>query len=216
MQTYLELLGYLASALVAISLMMSSVLKLRLINLAGGIAFFIYGVLIGAYPIVAVNTVTIVVNLYFLYRIFSIKEYFKLLEVDSHSAYLQYFLTFHKAEIEKFIPDYRFAPSDRQLIIFILRDMVPAGLFIGQRNEQGEFRIFLDFVIPAYRDFKVGNYLYHQIEFFQQHNIHKLISTPQNSVHAKYLTRMGFEQEPNQGETLICSLTLPIPTTKQI
>ncbi len=35
MQFYLELLGYLASVLVAISLMMSSVLKLRLINLVG-------------------------------------------------------------------------------------------------------------------------------------------------------------------------------------
>jgi hypothetical protein len=40
MQFYLELLGYLASALVAISLMMSSVLKLRVINLAGGCGFF--------------------------------------------------------------------------------------------------------------------------------------------------------------------------------
>lgn len=209
MQIYLELLGYLASVLVAISLMMSSLLKLRLINLVGAIAFFIYGLLIGAYPIAAVNAVIIVVNLYFLYRIFTSKEYFKLLEVDSHSAYLQYFLTFYKADIERFIPDYRFAPSDKQLIIFVLRDLVPAGLFIGQRNEQGEFHIFLDFVIPSYRDFKIGNYLYHHSQFFQQHGIRTLMSTPHNNVHAKYLQRMGFLEAQDEAGDLICSLKLP-------
>ncbi len=209
MQFYLELLGYLASVLVAVSLMMSSLLKLRLINLAGAIAFFIYGLLIGAYPIAAVNAVIIIVNLYFLYRIFSSKEYFKLLEVNSGSAYLHYFLNFYKAEIEKFIPDYRFAPSDKQLIIFVLRDMVPAGLFIGQRNEQGEFRIFLDFVIPTYRDFKIGNYLYYQSGFFQQHGIHKLKSTPHNNAHANYLKRMGFQGETDRDGNLVLGLVLP-------
>ncbi len=208
MQFYLELLGYLASVLVAISLMMSSVLKLRLINLAGALAFFVYGLLIEAYPIAAVNAVIVLVNLYFLYGIFTSQEYFKLLEVGSSSPYLHYFLNFYKEEIERFIPDYRFAPSDEQLIIFVLRDMVPAGLFIGQRNEQGEFRIFLDFVIPAYRDFKIGNYLYHQSGFFQQHGIRKLMSTPHNSAHARYLKRMGFQQETDQDGKLVCALLL--------
>ena len=209
MQIYLELLGYLASVLVAISLMMSSVLKLRLINLAGAIAFFIYGLLIGAYPIAAVNAVIVVVNLYFLYRIYTSKEYFKLLDVDSSSAYLRTFLTFYKADIERFIPDYRFAPSEKQLIIFVLRDMVPAGLFIGQRNEQGEFHIYLDFVIPSYRDFKIGTYLYYQSGFFQQHGIRKLLSTPHNSIHAKYLKRMGFQEERDPAGNMAYTLTLP-------
>jgi hypothetical protein len=208
MQFYLELLGYLASMLVVISLMMSSLLKLRLISLAGAVAFLVYSLLIGAYPIVVTNAVIIVVNLYFLYRIFSSKEYFKLLEVNSSSAYLHYFLNFYKAEIEKFIPDYRFAPSDEQLIIFVLRDMVPAGLFIGQRNEQAEFRIFLDFVIPSYRDFKIGSYLYSQPQFFRHHGIHKLMSTPHNRMHEKYLKRMGFQQETDQDGKLVCSLSL--------
>ena len=202
MQIYLELLGYLASILVAISLMMSSLLKLRLINLAGAIAFLIYGVLIGAYPIAVVNAVIVLVNLYFLYRMFTNQEYFKLLDVDSGSAYLQYFLNFYQADIKQYSPDYRFEPSDDQLIIFVLRDMVPAGLFIGMRNEAGEFRIYLDFVIPSYRDFKIGKYLYHHSKFFHQHGIHKLVSTPQNSVHEKYLQRMGFQPGAELGEDL--------------
>ena len=94
------------------------------------------------------------------------------------------------------------------MIIFVLRDLVPAGLFIGERGEQGEFRVFLDFVIPSYRDFKIGQYLYHQSQFFQQHRIRKLTSTPQNGDHAKYLKRMGFQQETNEEGNLVCSLSL--------
>ncbi len=45
----LELLGYAASALIAVSMMMSSILRLRLLNLAGAIGFAIYGLCIGAY-----------------------------------------------------------------------------------------------------------------------------------------------------------------------
>ena len=54
-QLVLELVGYVASILVAISLMMSSILKLRLINLVGSAAFVVYGALIGAYPVAVVN-----------------------------------------------------------------------------------------------------------------------------------------------------------------
>ncbi len=49
--TLLELLGYTASLLIAVSLMMTSVLRLRVINLAGAAAFSAYGFLIGAVPV---------------------------------------------------------------------------------------------------------------------------------------------------------------------
>ncbi len=50
-----EIIGYTASILVAVSLMMRSVFKLRVINLPGAVAFTAYGLLIGAYPVAAVN-----------------------------------------------------------------------------------------------------------------------------------------------------------------
>lgn len=205
MQVYLELLGYLASVLVALSLTMSSLLKLRLISLAGSTTFVIYAFLIKAYPIVAVNCVIVVINIYFLHRMFTSKTYFELLEVNSDSTYLQYFLEFYREDIKHFIPEYRFAPDKTQMIIFVLRNMVPAGLFIGRKNDQGELKIFLDFVIPDYRDLKIGTYLYYKSQFFQQHGIRKLISTPKNKAHDKYLQRMGFQQEmDDKGDSIRC------------
>jgi len=51
-----EFIGYAASVLVAVSLMMRSIVRLRLIHLAGALRFAAYGLLIKAYPIVAVNS----------------------------------------------------------------------------------------------------------------------------------------------------------------
>ena len=47
----LETFGYLASLLVAVSLMMRSIVRLRWINLTGAACFTAYGILIAAYPL---------------------------------------------------------------------------------------------------------------------------------------------------------------------
>jgi len=51
----LELLGYLASGLIVIAMMMSSILWLRMINTVGAAAFAVYGLLIHAYPVALLN-----------------------------------------------------------------------------------------------------------------------------------------------------------------
>ena len=61
-----ELIGYSASILVATSLTMRSLLKLRLINLVGSLLFVVYGLLIGAWPVVVLNGFTMLTNLYYL------------------------------------------------------------------------------------------------------------------------------------------------------
>ena len=126
-----EIIGYLASALVAVSLTMSSILKLRLINLAGAVAFTAYGLLIHAYPVAAVNAVIVAVNLWYLARILGEKEYFKLLEVHLDEIYVRGFLDFHAEEIRRFVPGFSLEATKGALAFFVLRDMVPAGLFVG-------------------------------------------------------------------------------------
>jgi hypothetical protein len=65
---YLEFLGYLASTLVAISLMMRSLTKLRVINLSGSLLFTVYGFYIGAYPVAAVNAFIVLINIFYLQK----------------------------------------------------------------------------------------------------------------------------------------------------
>jgi hypothetical protein len=62
--------------LILISLMMSSILRLRLINMVGAAGFSLYGLLIGAYPVAVLNGIIVVVNAYYLVRILRAKEHF--------------------------------------------------------------------------------------------------------------------------------------------
>ena len=192
-QLLYETIGYTASVLVAISLMMSSILRLRLINLVGSAAFSLYGLLIHAYPVAAMNGFIVLINLYYLYRMLRAREYFHLLSVEPDSNYLRRFLEFYDREIRRFIPGARYQPAAGDLTLFVLRDMVPAGLLIGRMEGHGRLRVTLDFVIPQYRDFKIGRYLFgDEREFFRSRGITEIVSEPGTPQHAAYLRRMGF------------------------
>lgn len=204
-----ETIGYVASVLVAVSLMMSSILKLRVINLIGAISFVVYGLVIGAYPVAAVNFVIVLINLYHLFEIFTTTEYFKLLEVRNNSEYLKYFLNFYDREIRKFIPEFAYQDSALQRVFFVLRNLVPAGLFIVENITAEAMFVRLDFVIPGYRDFKLGKYVYSQgSALFKPHCVKTLYSYPGNRAHTDYLRRMGFQPEQASDGTLLYTLKL--------
>ena len=68
MNIYLELFGYLGTALVIISMMMTSVTKLRIFNIAGAVISMIYSIFIAAYPVVLLNVTLTVINVFQLIR----------------------------------------------------------------------------------------------------------------------------------------------------
>ena len=61
-----EWLGYLASAVLVISLTSKSIIRLRILNTIGCILFIIYGSIIGTWPVVISNSMIVVINLYYL------------------------------------------------------------------------------------------------------------------------------------------------------
>ena len=89
---WVEIVGYVASILVAISLMLTSILRLRVINLFGSILFTIYGVLIQAYPVALINAVIIFINLYHLSKLLRLEEEFSVLKVGTDREYLRRFV----------------------------------------------------------------------------------------------------------------------------
>ncbi|MCX6894756.1 MAG: YgjV family protein [Verrucomicrobia bacterium] len=189
----LELLGYVASVLIAVSLMMSSILRLRLINMAGALAFAVYGVLIGSYPVAVLNSFTVLVNIFFLVRIFRAKEYFQLLQLQPDSVYLPYFLKYYRKEIQRAVPDFEYHPAENQLLLFILRDCNPVGVFIAEQKPDGVLRVLLDFVVPRYRNLKIGRFLFvEQAEFFQRRGVREIVIAPRTAEFGAYLVKVGF------------------------
>jgi GNAT superfamily N-acetyltransferase len=193
--SWLELLGYVASVLVAVSLTMSRIVRLRVINLVGSLLFAVYGALIGAYPVAAVNAFIACINVWYLWRMLRAREYFRTLEIDPSSEYLRFFLDGQRDDIRRFEPGFAEAPRPGELIFFVLRDLVPAGLFVGRREEDGRLRVRLDYVMPAYRDLKVGRFIYSQCgELFRDRGVRELVTAGGAEPHQAYLRKMGFRQ----------------------
>lgn len=192
---FLQVLGYVASVLVAASLMMKSLLRLRLINLVGAGLMATYGLLIHAWPVAVLNGTIVLVDLYYLNQMWRQRDYFKLLAIDHDSEYMRGFVNFHRDEIADYIPGYAFEPDPAQHHLLVLRNMVPAGLVI-LKPEGDAARVLLDFVIPGYRDFGVGRFLFEEnAAWFRERGIARLVSAPGAPKHAQYLERMGFRRE---------------------
>ena len=62
MNIYLELFGYLGTAMVLLSMMMSSLFWLRCLNISGSVISVVYAVLTGAWPVVVLNAGLILIN----------------------------------------------------------------------------------------------------------------------------------------------------------
>ena len=126
----LELVGYLGSVLVLISMLMTSVVRLRVINLIGSAVFTAYAILIRSYPTAFLNGCLVGVNIYQLLRL-------------RRAAGKSY-------EIQAVAPGEGFA---------VFYDDQAAGVLLGQRKGES-FEILLDYSTPSFRDCSLGEYLY--------------------------------------------------------
>ena len=195
-----ELIGYAGSILVAISLMMKSLLRLRIINLIGALFFTLYGILLGAYPVAFLNGLIVCIDLYYLIQMWRQRDFFNLLEVLPSSKFMQAFVEFYSDDIRAIIPTYTHRPDENLLCFFILRNMNPAGLFIA-RVEQEEAQVQLDYVAPNYRDFQVARFIFEDnAAFFLQKGIRRFVSEGGSPIHRTYLEKMEFV---NQGDLYV-------------
>ncbi|MFP3915235.1 MAG: hypothetical protein ACLFWM_10190 [Actinomycetota bacterium] len=193
---WVELIGYLGSALVAASLTQSRILWLRVLSLSGAVVFTVYGVLIESIPIVLTNLILLGINVWHLWRITSRTEEFSLLEVSTDSAYLRRFLDFHADDIAAAQPDFS-GVREGDTVVLVLRDMVPTVAVVGRQRDD-EFRVFLDYAIPSYRDFKSGKWLYdNRPDFFHRMGVKRIVATARSRMQTRYLERAGFQQRPD-------------------
>jgi len=193
MEWWIQAVGYFGSALVIASLAQKSILRLRFIGLAGSAAFLVYSVLIEAYPIAVVNVIAGTIHIYYLRKLISRpEEVFSALDVRPNSLYLQRFLEFHSDDIARFQPEFRHDLPEHMRAVLLLRDMVPAGLVVC-REDGDAVKIVLDYAIPAYRDFKLGKFLFSsKSAVFEPGTL--LWSPASTDAHASYLGRMGFRE----------------------
>ena len=191
LELILELIGYLGSLLVIISMLMTSVVKLRIINTIGSVIFCGYALAIHSYPTAAMQVCLIIINIINLYKLNNTKKEYSAVEAKTEDGFLSHFLSANKEDIQKFFPDFS-APAAGNKIFLITCEQVPAGVFVAQEDGQGTLTVKLDYTTPAYRDCSAGKFLY---SYLQKLGIKKIIAETKIPAHEKYLHKMGFSQD---------------------
>ncbi len=186
----IELFGYLGSALVVLSMLMSSVLKLRIINTVGSTISAIYALIIRSFPLALMNLCLIVINVYNLVRLLKSDRAYDLIETAPEDSFLRYFLNRCQEDIRTFFPHFPGEPGEVDRAFLVCCNGTPAGVLLG-RMEGGEtLDILIDYSTPAFRDCSVGTYLYGQLPGL---GIRTLLFRHLNSgEHLAYLEKMGY------------------------
>jgi len=199
--------GYVGSALVATSLMMNNIWRLRWINLVGASIFATYGLLIQAWPVVGLNSFIAVVDIVYLVILSRKKETFSFFEVAPDSAFLKEFLSFWSDDIDRFFPDFSLEGLKNPEIRLILRNMLPVGVFACEDGGDGVAQIRLDYVVPDYRDFKNARFVYSSKHpRLRACGFQSFVATSEVPTHQRFLRKVGFRELPEQPG----SFTLPV------
>lgn len=191
-----EGIGYAASLIILISMLMTNVYRLRQLNLVGALIFAVYGYLVAAWPVVFMNLMIAAIDVWYLLQMMRYSAYFDLAPATSVGAeYLKRFFLFHERELMKYSPGLTFEDLLAAQTCILFRNMLPVGLF-AYRQAGPDADIVIDFMIAEYRDYKAGRYLYRTKRmFFKEQGIKRFHALARHPLQPKYFLRNGFVRE---------------------
>lgn len=195
-----EVFGYCASAIIAFSLTRSSIVRLRSINLVGASSFCLYGIIINAYPVAILNGFIALTNVFFLSRLLmNTQQQFSILKVARPSNYVDFFLDYHRKEIKHMFPRFMRKSAHQERDYFFLTERTEVvGMLSGYALNTDEYIVDFDFVIPAYRDCRLGHFtLGHGQELKRKFGYQTIIALADSLEHEQYLSKIGFSPKKN-------------------
>ncbi len=189
--TIYEIIGYVGSGLVLVSFLMTSVVKLRLVNCVGGIIFALYAMLIRSYPTMIMNICLVLINLYYLWKLRNSEPNYRLVSLEPAGGYVEAFLREHREDIAKCFPGRNWDDAALNRAWLVCHNDEAAGLLLGTERD-GTLDVALDYSTPTYRDSSEGRYL---VEHLPQEGLRLLRYEHAEEGHVAYLKKMGYAQK---------------------
>lgn len=203
-----QVLGYIASILLAISLMVSNDFKFRWLNTLGCLAFIIYGIFINALPVILTNSLLLLINGFYLIKIYRTKESFDLLEFEPSATLVGRFLNFYEDDIKTYFPAFTAITHSNNIRFVVLRDIVIANIFASTLEPDGTAIVNLNYTVTKYRDYKVGRFIFEkENKYLISKGVKRLIYFQEvNKKHQQFLQVMGFKREKIDGKECLVKL----------
>ena len=152
--------GYFASVLLMIGLLVSTDVKFRWFNGLGCLVFIIYALLINALPVLVTNTVLLAINAYYLVKIYKRKEAFGACFFTIDEPIVQALFAHYQHDITHYFPQVTLASLKENFNLLVVVDMAVANIFSAKINADGSAAVHLNYTTEKYRDYKVGKYLF--------------------------------------------------------
>ena len=194
LQTLAPWFGYLATLLLAIALIVGSDLKFRWLSAAGNITFVIYGWALHAPPVMLTNFILLMINVFFLYRLYNKAELFETISFDTGGLMIEKFLAFYKDDIASYFPEFSKEKLAGNINFVVLRNLVIANIFSIKPEENGVAEVYINYTVKKFRDYKVGLYLFKkEKQLLISKGVETIYyKTVANKQHRKFLIKMGF------------------------
>jgi hypothetical protein len=215
MTFWLEVIGWLGSAVLVWSLAQARVVRFRALNLAASVVLTGYNAALGVWPMVAMNAVIAGLDVYHLVRLLRGRDdaaVYEVVEVRPDDAYLRHVLDQHAPDIERHNPGFAWgsdgqgsdadggsggAGEPHRAAFLVLRDIETVGVVLLADDGSGDGRVELDYVLPRFRDFSVGKFVYRRGGDLTSRGFRRLVASTRMPDASDYFPRVGFTPDPS-------------------
>ena len=194
-----------------VSLLQTQVLRLRQLNLLASITLTAFNAAIKVWPMVAMNVCIAAINVWHLTRLLRTRhdpDSFEVAEIGPTEDYLRIVLARHATDIARFNPDLDWSHDDPGAMAFVvLRDGETIGVVLARDVGGGVAQIDLDYVVPRFRNFTPGEFVYRRSGLFTDRGFRRVIAPRTMRGAEKYLAGVGFRRD---GEDRVLNLPLSL------
>ncbi|MGW1061202.1 hypothetical protein [Micromonospora rubida] len=191
---WLDLIGWIGSALLVWSLLQARVLRLRALNLVGCLVLIGYNAALAVWPMVGLNVVLTVINVWYLRKMLATRhdeQTYQVVEVGVDDQFLAHTLRVHAADIARFNPGFRWGgPAARRSAFLVVRADEVVGVVLSHAEGDDVAQVDLDYVTQRFRDFTPGEFVYRRSSLFTDRGFRRVVSPP--GMVAPYYPRLGF------------------------
>jgi hypothetical protein len=196
----LEIIGWIGSALVVVSLMQARVLRFRVLNLVGSLIATGYNAWVGIWPFAVMNGVIAVIDIYWLWRLLRERhdeQAYEVVEVGADDHYLRHVLGVPASDIARYYPSFGAgagAPAGDRWAFLVLRGDETVGVVQVRDEGAGVGEVELDYVTPRFRDFTPGEFGYRRSGALAGTGLSALVVAADARESHDYLARVGFAE----------------------
>lgn len=202
-----DILGWAGSALLVHSLLQTGVLRFRVLNLAAAVVLVVFNALIAVWPMVAVNAVIAVINIWHLARLMRTRHddrHYDVVPISAGEPYLRHLLHVHRRDISRFNPgvlasdgagsDLADPGTGERLAFLVLSGGETVGVVLAHRTAPDAAQVDLDYVLPRYRDFTPGEFVYRPGGPFGRSGVRRVLAPRGMREAERYLADVGFRR----------------------